>query len=255
MTCSVQPDPGVADRMPDLTHPDLHFRTIGTPLGFGYRRVGRWCTPGEFLIFGVAMLVLDIYVGWHLQAVLRRGNIVLTACMWVLVGILAFCTVTPFWKAWRWRRARRSYAAQTGAQDLGLWRIWDDWQQAADELAFLRTLSDYRLSTVELADTIAAFLLTAWQVFHPGPVSAQKISVLQARIREAVVRSDLSPAQQRDLADQLYDLARLAATARAETARGRDGALTARLRRAVGEAASQLGLHPDQLDLADGGSD
>src|SRR5579875_1699139 len=229
--------------MPDLSHPDLRFRTVGTPFGFGFRRIGRWQSPGQFLIFAALMLPLDIYVGWRLPAVFANANTFITVCMSLLCGILAFCTITPCWQAWNWRQARAAYAQQTQTPDLGWWREWDDWQQARDERAFLQMLSGHGVSNFDLPDAITVFLLASWQAAHiEGAANPHKLSLLRTRIRESVLQSGMPVSQQQELADRLYDLARLADAARAEGMRARDQHVLTRLQQAVHDAAQQLGL-------------
>jgi hypothetical protein len=240
--------------MPDLSHPDLRFRTEGAPTGLGFRRSGRYRTPGDFLAMGGLMVVLDLFVAWQAPALLRSGDLLVRALFVVLCVILLGGTAICLVQGLRWRRARLAYANLTGAPDLGWWKEWDGWRDARDARTFASGLFRYGYPPDSLADAITTFLLAASE-FVTGERAVQHragIDAVHATVEAALARSPLSYARKQELADRLFDLARVAQFAHAG-GQSDDGGYKVDMLRSVRETASALGIEVGQLRLtADG---
>jgi hypothetical protein len=155
---------------------------------------------------------------------------------------------------------RSAYAARTGTPMLGLWGRWDGWAAAKEAQPFASSLRRYGFPVDTLADMVTAYLIAVWEVASSKDATHQPAAIAAARrqVAAGLAASPLPYPRQLELADRLYDLARLAKFAEAKRRQSHDGdeadahylkCLSAE----AGATAQELGLAVGQLRLTDAG--
>jgi hypothetical protein len=248
------------ERMPDFSHPDLRFRTYGTAVGLGFRHYGRFSAPGDYLVVGGLMLALDVYLAWSLPGALRTGNSVITGALLLLFALLLAGMAFALVQGLRWSRMRTAYAARTGTPPLGLWRRWDGWAAVKEAQPFVSSLHRYGFPADSLADMVTSCLVALWEAANDEDATRRPAAITAARrqVQTGLAASPLAYPQRQELADKLYDLARLARFAEANqqqrpTGREPDADYFRNLCRSAAGTARELGLAVGELRLTDDG--